>query len=261
MRRFSLSLVVLTLALLFSGICRAGDALFQYATIDTLLAGLYDGRMTLEALKFQGDFGLGTLNGLDGELVVLEGQAYHIKAGGKASIPADSTCIPFATVSFFDRDISLKLGNIGSLDELNRAVFKAIPSRNLFCAIRIDGDFSMVKTRAIPRQKPPYRPLAQVVKQQVIVKFSGPGTLVGYYSPSLSKGVNVPGFHWHFLTGDRSGGGHVLDLAMAPATASLDVLHNLTVRLPDDRAFDRLDLSGDQSGALHAVEQNPTGKQ
>lgn len=251
----------LVVTLFLAGVVRAGDALFQYATIDTLLAGLYDGHMTLEALKFKGDFGLGTLNGLDGELVVLDGQAYHIKAGGQASIPADSTCIPFATVSFFEDEIVLKLGKIDSLNALNQAVLKGIPSGNLFYAIRIDGNFPFVKTRAIPRQKPPYKPLAEVVGQQVIVEFSGKGTLVGYYSPSLSKGVNVPGFHWHFLTSDHRGGGHVLDLALEPASARLDTLHNLTVRLPDDREFDKLDLSGDQSKALHAVEKEPAAKQ
>jgi acetolactate decarboxylase len=256
-------LVALCLCLLLTlpGQARAGDTLFQYSTIDALLAGLYDGRMTIEELKYQGDFGLGTLDGLDGELVVLDGQAYHVAAGGRAQIPADSARVPFATVSFFQEDTILKLGRIGSLDELNRAVREGLPSPNAFFAIRVDGRFPFVKARAIPRQNQPYVPLAEAVKEQVVVQFSGQGTLVGYYSPPFAKGVNVPGFHWHFLTSDRTGGGHVLDCSMEPAAARLDTLRQFTVRLPDSREFDALDLAGDKSAELHVVEKDaPRGQ-
>ena len=249
----------LILALSVPGTVRAGDALFQYATFDALLAGLYDGDMTLESLKFQGDFGIGFLNGLDGELTLLEGQAYRAGAGGKVSTPADSSCIPFATVSFFLEDRTVELDRIESRDALNRAVRAALPSANLAYAIRIDGNFTGVKTRAIPRQTPPYKPLAEVVGQQVTTEFSGPGTLVGYFLPRLSEGVSMPGFHWHFLTEDRSGGGHVLDLSMDPATARVDTLHDFTVRLPDDKAFGRLDLSRDRLGELRGGEREPGG--
>ena len=243
-------------ALLLPLPARAGDTLFQYSIIDALLAGLYDGQITLEQLKFQGDFGLGTLNGLDGELIVLDGQAYHAAAGGDVDIPADSTRSPFAVVSFFGEDTSLRLGRIGSLEELNRAVLRVLPSKNLFCAIRIDAEFPFVRVRAIPRQERPYKPLTEVAREQVVVRLSGEGTLVGYYSPAFVRGVNVPGFHWHFLTQSRAQGGHVLDCALEPADARLDILHDLTVRLPEDDAFDRFDLSGDRSGELRAVEQN-----
>lgn len=255
-RRIGITILGLLLVLLCQS-AHAGDALFQYSTIDALLGGLFDGKMTLKDLKYKGDFGLGTLNGIDGELVMIEGQAYHVSAGGKAEIPADSSRIPFATVSFFGADTTLKLDGVASLDQLNAAVLKQLPSKNVFYAILIDGQFSHLKARAIPKQEPPYAPLAEVVKKQVVVQFSGEGTLVGYYSPSFVKGVNVPGFHWHFLTADRKGGGHVLDCAMAPAQARLDVLRDFTVRLPDDKGFDGLDLTGDKEKELHAVEKDP----
>jgi acetolactate decarboxylase len=234
----------------------AGDALFQYSTIDALLGGLYDGEMSLEAVKFQGDFGLGTLNGMDGELVLLDGQAYHVAAGGQVDVPADGARTPFVAVSFFDEDTILTLGKMTSLAELNRAVEQGLPTRNAFQAIRIDGRFPFVKARAIPRQNAPYAPLAEVVKQQVVVQFSGEGTLVGYYSPFLAQGVNAPGFHWHFLTRDRQGGGHVLDCAVDPTTARLDTLRAVTVRLPATREFDGLDLSGNRSDQLDVVEKD-----
>jgi acetolactate decarboxylase len=235
----------------------ANDKIFQYSTIDALLAGLYDGEMTLETLKYEGDFGLGTLNGLDGELILLEGTAYHVSAGGKVDIPPDSAMVPFATASYFQEDSILKLNKISSLKELNKTVKQGLHSKNIFYAIRIDGRFSFVKARAIPKQNEPYKPLAKVVKQQVVVQFSGEGTLVGYYSPPFVKGVNVPGFHWHFLTKDRTGGGHVLDCSFAPTTARLDSMRIFTVRLPESKGFDSIDLSIDKGKELDAVEKDP----
>lgn len=239
----------------------AGDTLFQYSTIDALLGSLFEGQLTIRDLKKEGDFGLGTLNGIDGELVLLDGEAYHVRAGGVTTVPAAGAMVPFATVSFFEGESTVELGAVTSLDGLNRAVLAELPSRNLFHAVRVDADFHSVRTRAIPRQTPPYVTLAEAAKQQVVTTFSGPGTLVGYYSPSFVKGVNVPGFHWHFLTDDRTGGGHVLDCAFAPSTATVDTLHAFTVRLPESDEFDELDLSGDKTKELHAVEKEPANKE
>lgn len=258
------AVLCLTLCAVLLGVPKAGtagDTVFQYATIDALLAGLYDGDLTMGALKAQGGFGLGTLNGLDGELVVLDGTGYHAAAGGRVDVPGDDAMVPFAVVVSFDPESTLKLGSVDSMDALNRAVLKALPSRNVFYAIRIDTRFDRVKTRAIPKQAPPYVPLAEAVKEQVVTPFTGPGTLVGFYSPPFVKGVNVPGFHWHFLTEDRTGGGHVLDCAFKEATANMDTLRGFTVMLPGSGPFDRIDLSGDKGKELHAVEKDPAGKQ
>jgi len=244
-------------------LCRpvlAGNTLYQYSTIDALLGSLFDGNLTIRELKYKGDFGLGTVNGLDGELVVLDGEAYHIRAGGEAAVPPAEVMVPFASVTFFNEELTLALGEITSLDELNAAILKEVPSLNLFYGIRIDGEFSKVKARAIPKQKPPYASLASLVKQQVVVELSGPGTLVGFYSPIFVKGVNVPGFHWHFLTADRLQGGHVLDCSLAPSSAQLDILREFSMQLPVSKAFDELDLSGDKSGELHRVEKDPAKK-
>jgi len=259
-RLYSL-LLLLALTTFSGGLATAGDSLYQYSTIDALLAGLYDGELSIKELMFQGDFGLGTLNGIDGELVVLDGTPYHISAGGKATVPADADKVPFATVSFFEEDTILKLDRMDSLKDLNAAVTLGLPSKNNFYAIRIDGRFSFVKARAIPKQNPPYEPLHEVVKHQVVVQFSGEGTLVGYYSPSFVKGVNVPGYHWHFITKDRTGGGHVLDCSFAATNARLDSLHAFTVKLPESRDFSSLDLSGDKSKELEKVEKDPAKKE
>ena len=254
-------LLTLLILSLWCGAAFAGNTLYQYSTIDALLAGVYDGRLTMGRLLEHGDFGLGTLNGLDGELVVLDGTAYHAAAGGKVDVVADQAMTPFACVALFKPEAELALGRIDGLEALNAAVAAGLPSKNVFWAIRIDGTFDRVRTRAIPRQTPPYVPLAEAAKQQVVVESSGPGTLVGIYSPPFAKGMGVPGFHWHFLTRDRTGGGHVLDCALAPATARLDGLRAFSMDLPRSQAFDALNLNDDRSKALNAVEKDAPKKE
>lgn len=251
--------ILLSSLLLLTLFCTGANAekpVFQYSTIDALLTGLYDGDLTIQRLKSKGDFGLGTLNGLDGELIVLDGEAYHCEAGGKARIPSKDAMVPFAAVCFFQEDTTLSIGPIASLNDLNTAILNHLPTQNIFYAIRIDADFRNVKTRAIPKQSPPYEPLAQLVKKQVITSFSGKGTLVGLFSPSFVKGIGVPQFHWHFLTKDRTGGGHVLNCQMGTSQAHLDFIRTMSVQLPTSTAYDQTDLTPDRSKALHRVEQD-----
>lgn len=254
MRRIGCGLFLTIMLVLATTPVGAGDALFQYSTIDALLAGLYDGTMSIKDLKYQGDFGLGTLNGLDGELVVLEGQAYHVTAGGMAQVPDDEDNIPFAAVTFFDPESSHALAPIPSLTALNAAVARSLPSDNLFYAIRIDAAFTSVAARAIPKQTPPYPTLAEAAKEQQIVTFSGRGTLVGLWSPAYVKGIGVPGFHWHFITADRTGGGHVLDCALPASQANIDILRQFSLSLPEGKAFDQVDLTPDRGTELRQVE-------
>ncbi|MBC17853.1 MAG: acetolactate decarboxylase [Desulfovibrio sp.] len=258
---FSKSRTIVLVLVLFlslpSGFAAAGQTLYQYSTIDALLAGLYDGDLTVAELKERGGFGLGTLNGIDGELIVLDGEAYQAAAGGAVTVPAGDALVPFATVVHFDAEQQRHLKDIHTLDGLNDAIHALLPSENRFYAVRIDGTFHSVKTRAIAKQSPPYKPLAEVVKEQVVTTFDGRGTLIGLYAPVFVKGVNVPGFHWHYLAADRQGGGHVLDCTFDVAVAKLDVLRSFTVELPADRAFDDIDLSGDKGKELHAVEKDP----
>ena len=56
--------------------------LFQYNTLGALMAGLYGGSMTIGELLKYGDLGIGTLDSIDGELIVLDGKAYQAKGSG-----------------------------------------------------------------------------------------------------------------------------------------------------------------------------------
>lgn len=252
MKRIAMLAAVLTLI----ATSALADGIYQYSTIDALLAGRYDGDLSMEQLLKRGGFGLGTLNGLDGELVVLDGKAYHVQAGGEV-VPAEpNDRPPFATVTQFDEDSIASLDSVADLGSLNRAMQDRLVSENFFHAVRIEGRFNMIKTRAIPAQTKPYRPLAEVMKDQVIVKFTGrEGTLVGLWTPGFMKGVNVPGFHWHFLSDDGTRGGHVLDVSFDKLVARIDVEREFSMTLPE--FLDGVDLTRDRTEALHKVEKDP----
>jgi acetolactate decarboxylase len=231
----------------------AGDTLFQYSTFDALLAGLYEGGLTMAELKKRGDFGLGTFNNLDGEMVVLGGKVYQLKTDGKVYPVADTMKTPLAAVTFFKADQTLPLPKAGSFNEMTVLLNQALPSGNLFFAVKIEGRFKEVKVRSVPRQTPPYQPLVQVVKKQAVFPLKEvEGTLVGFYCPAYLKTVGVPGWHFHFLTKDRTRGGHVQDLALENLTAQIDILPGFSLLLPQNQEFYQADLTKDR---LHEAEK------
>jgi len=234
----------------------SGDALFQYSTIDALLAGVYDGELRCGELKKQGNLGLGTFNALDGEMVVLDGQVYQVKVDGKVSLAPDRAKIPFAAVASFAPEEFLPVQKAANLKELTKIMDQGLPTKNIFYTLKIKGRFPKVVARSVPRQSRPYPPLAQAVEKQAVFTFKDvEGTLLGFRCPTYVKGVNVPGYHLHFLTKDRKAGGHVLDCAVENLTVQVDPMHKLNLVLPEDGEFYRLDLEKDRSKDLGKVEK------
>lgn len=234
----------------------ARDVLFQVSTIDALLDGVYDGVIGVDALAAKGNTGLGTFHALDGEMAVIDGVVYQIRADGsvREAVPGEST--PFAAVTPFEPDMTLTLGNVSSMAQLTSALEALLPNPNLFYAVRATGRFSAVKTRSVPRQNKPYPPLKVVAANQPVFNFTDePGDLVGFWSPAFTKGVGVPGFHLHFVNAARSGGGHMLDCSFDRLTISLDETQAFTVLLPESEDFAGADLGLDRAKDLHSVEQ------
>ncbi len=215
-----------------------GDALFQLSTLGTLFRGVYDGAMTCGDLKKHGDFGIGTLEGLDGEMIVLDGRVFQAKVDGSILPVDDEALTPYAVVTFFSTDGKLSLENVGSLEELQAHLEKMLPSRNLYYAFRVDGTFTYIRTRSVPKQEKPYRQVVQTVRDTNDVK----GTLVGFWCPNHARGTNLPGFHFHFISEDRQLGGHVLDCNIASGAAQVKWLTEVNLVLPRTEAFWRANL-------------------
>lgn len=258
MRRATWILGAVLWAVVLAGCVAApSKGITQVSTIDALLAGVYDGQMSLATLREYGDFGLGTFEGLDGEMVLLDGTFYKIRADGRVYRPALSERTPFACVTTFVADHKETLAQPTNLQELEARIDAAAPQQNRFCAFMVRGEFRSVRARSVAAQKPPYPPLAEVTKTQaVFVLKNVRGTLVGFRSPAWAKGVNVPGYHLHFLADDLSCGGHVLDLELTQGALQTETLRgSLTICLPKDSAyFDAADLAKDRSAELQAAE-------
>lgn len=231
--------------------------LTQISTIDALLAGVYDGSSTCGELLQYGDFGIGTFNALDGEMIVIDGVVYKARADGKVLPMPPETFTPFATVCTFEPNMHFPVSSL-NMDQLKMQLDSAIPNQNIFVAVRINGFFDMVKYRSIPAQMKPYPPLADAAKHQnIFQKKAITGSIVGFRCPPYTKGINVAGWHLHFISDDRQNGGHILALQLTEGEALCATAHDWLVRLPKgDAAFADTNLAEDRTAALHRVEQD-----
>ena len=157
-RRLVTPFVALVLTLALSGCRSESNGITQVATIDALMAGVYDGHMSLATLRGHGDFGIGTFEGLDGEMILLDGTFYRARADGKVYRPELSERTPFACVTKFVGDRRETLPGPAARQALEARIDALVPEQNLFCAFRVRGEFNRVQVRSVPVQNKPYRP-------------------------------------------------------------------------------------------------------
>lgn len=232
------------------------DRITQVSVINALLLGQFDGRVPFADLLSDGDFGLGTLDRLDGELVVLDGTGYQIRSDGEVVEIGPEATIPFAVVTPFDRDGELPCPAADSLAELERRLDGVVGHPNNFVAVRIDAEVAAITLRSVHAQSKPYRPIDsrsdfQSVWKRELLR----GTFVGIRSPRWAHGMTVPGYHWHFLATDRRSGGHVLDCRLRGGTIQYDVCGSWLVRLDESADFNGVNLSTDLREELDRVER------
>src|SRR6185437_935897 len=128
-------------------------SIYQSSTIGALMEGVNEGELTVGELKTHGDFGLGTFDDLDGEMIELDGKVYRVGSDGEAHPAADSERTPFATVSFFRADIVAEANLPMSYAQLLERISAMMPSKNLFHSIKVSGSFEYLKTRAVGKQE------------------------------------------------------------------------------------------------------------
>lgn len=249
-------ILLLTGSLLLSSCGPQGDTIVQYSTIDALLAGSYDGFARLDSLDKSGNLGIGTFDALDGEMILVDDQFWQARADGTLVRMGLSATTPFASICEFNPDISRILEPAASLQSLTAALDAICKNPNGLYAVRIDGEFKTVKTRSVPAQHKPYPPLAEVTRDQPEFTRSGiSGTIVGFRLPPYLRGLNVPGWHLHFISKDRAFGGHLLELEMKKGSCGVDMMHRLTIQLEESgEALSGIDLTKDRSRDLKQVE-------
>ncbi len=232
------------------------DTLYQTSTIDALLAGVYDGDLPLRALRKHGDLGIGTYDGLDGEMVLLDGRFYQVKADGKVYSPELHGETPFAAVCAFQPEATFAISKGANMTSVEAQIDREMPNQNQFCAIRIEGRFKAMRTRSVPRQKRPFPLLKEIAATQPVFDLENvAGTIVGFRCPPFAASVNVPGYHLHFLSQDRLRGGHILAFEMVTGTAQVDCLDRFVMQLPGTEDFATVDLATDRQQDLQSVEK------
>ncbi|MCW2663032.1 MAG: Alpha-acetolactate decarboxylase [Mycobacterium sp.] len=236
------------------------DEVYQFSTISALLDGVYDGDATVADILRHGDFGLGTFNHLDGEMVVLDGICYRLRADGTASRAAPTDRTPFAAITRFHSDFEIPIHTRAGRAEVTGAIDRQIQSANLIYAIRITGHFAELHTRTVMAQKPPYPPLTQATEDQAEAVFTDvSGTVVGFRTPDFEQGISVAGYHLHFLNSERTGGGHILDFTLEHGKAEVSGASQLHLSLPTSGAFLGAQLSGDDLAERIGKAEGPKG--
>jgi acetolactate decarboxylase len=207
--------------------------LFQASTIGALLDGSFEGDVRFAELADHGDLGLGTLNHLDGEMIAIDGRFYRADVEGNISEVEPGERTPFAVIVPFASQLQFDLEGSLDHDRLLAEIDRRIPADAASCAVRIDGRFELVRARSVPRQEPPYRPLTEVVGEQHVFELAAvDGTMLGFRFPEYAEGIEVAGWHLHFISEDRTRGGHVLDSRAETVHVQLDPSGELHVELP-----------------------------
>jgi acetolactate decarboxylase len=234
---------------------RDPHVLFQASTIGALLDGAFDGDLSFAELAEHGDLGLGTLNRLDGEMIALDGEFFRADVDGAVNAIPATAKTPFAVVTRFESEVDERIEGCLFHDELLARLDDLVPDGASSCAIRLDGRFELVRARSVPAQSPPYRPLAEVVTDQHVFELEDvAGTMLGFRFPAYAEGIEVGGYHLHFISDDRSRGGHVLGSRSDGLRIRLDPSNDLHVELPPRIELTDPDLAATTHAAIERAE-------
>ncbi len=230
------------------------NSLYVSSPVNALVQGILREDKTLQQVLGHGNFGLGTFNDLDGEMVLVDGIFYQLRSDGSALIPNLDIGTPYACVTHFKPVKSFDAPKNGSYQDLQQAIAESMLSNNLIYAIRVEGTFTTIRARSVPKQDA-YRPLVDVADDQKEFRYERiSGQLVGFWTPDFMHSISVPGFHLHFLSADKTHGGHLLELIIEEAKVWMQPLDQLSLDLPHTIEYLHANLDQDNSSDLNKAE-------
>ncbi len=234
------------------------ETIYQVSLLQGLTLGDYNGSVSVKELKQKGDTGIGTFEGVNGELIMVDGTVYRAKSDGSIETAPDDETIPFANVTFFDSDEKQDISGVSSIADLKKLLDEKVEKlgKNQFYMVRVDGTFKKMHARSELKQEKPYKPLAEALAtdQREFSWDNIEGTVVALYCPQYMKDLNAAGWHLHFVSKDKKYGGHVLELDVDKAELKIDSTQGFNMQLPDTEMFPTLDLTKDQSDDIKKVE-------
>jgi acetolactate decarboxylase len=232
----------------------AHHTLYQVSTATALVEGIYQGAVRVETLREHGDLGLGTFEDLDGEMVIVDGHFFQVRCDGSVREVDDAVLSPFAVITRFGPEPAVTLDECRDMSHLTSRFDGLRHSDNVFFALRVDGEFDYVHTRAMCRTQEGV-PLVQAAAVQPEFEFHDvKGTLVGFWSPEYAKTFNVPGYHLHFVSDDRTRGGHLLQCRGSDLRLQIQREGDYHIALPETEDFLKADLHRDPAADLAQAE-------
>ena len=224
--------------------------IYQVSTSGALVEGVYQGCVRIADILRHGDFGLGTFDGLDGEGILLDGTCWQASSNGSVHQASPEAKAPFWVVTHFQPDQVHTFTGVRNWADLTSRIDDLRPSANVFTAIRIRGHFKQINYRVACKSDPGTDLVSATSHQAEFNMQQMDCSLVGFWTPTFARTINVPGYHLHLLSDDHAHGGHVLDLEADVLTVELHTENQLVLALPDTPAFLEADLSGDPSASL-----------
>lgn len=238
------------------------DTLYQIALLQSLAMGYFDGSISVKDLKTHGDTGIGTFEGLDGEMIVLDGVVYRANQNCKINVVKDNVLVPFSNVTFF------RLNDAGggeiyrfhSKEDIEASLTADVTrdDANHPHMVKIHGTFNSITVRSEAKQSKPYPTLVEALKatQKEFTFKNIKGTLVGLYTPEYMSSLNSTGWHFHFISDDKKIGGHVLEMDIERASYELQKLNDFVMVLPKDKNFRKLNFGRDMKEDIHKAEHD-----
>ena len=215
------------------------DEMYHYSIWWAFVNLVFDGTLKAIDLKSKGDIALGSYNGLDGELVMVDGNLYHVGENGTVRMAEDDELICYTNATWFDVDKEYELSGPLGYDSLRADLKSKFPSLNQFYGMKIHGEFDYMKCGGVPKQEKPYEtgldellPARPVFEREDVA-----GTMVGFYCPDFIGNINVAGFHFHFISDDGTFGGHVMEFDGRNFSIGMDFITQYTFVLPETSEY------------------------
>ena len=236
------------------------NKMFQVSTLHALVAGYTRGVITVQELESRGNVGLGTFEGVDGEMILLDGVCYRARQDGSVVRPAPDTGVPFASAASVEGGTVFELEGARGIDALKHELTCRVDEAyalNSMHVVTVSGTFGSVSARSESAYHADHVTLKDMLAttQREFVFENLDGTLVCVYHPDFMDGINAPGWHVHFLSEDRTRGGHVFDLSLIRGRAVMHKIDRIEIQLPATPAFDTYSLKETSQQEIAEVEQ------
>ena len=215
------------------------DLFYHYSIWYAFVNKVFGGDLTVQELKTKGDIGLGSYSKLDGELVMLDGVPYQVTEDGKVSVPSDDTKIVYANATFFEKDYGFNISKLINYEALRTKINEKLASKNMFYGFKIHGTFKSVTCGGLHKQEPPFKEGLDVLipNRPVFERKNFTGTMVGFFCPEFIGNINVAAYHLHFISDDKTFGGHVMEFEAENLVVEMDEMNEYQFVLPDTEAY------------------------